>query len=492
MSIKVRFAPSPTGYLHIGGARTALFNYLFAKFHKGKFVLRIEDTDQERHKEDALIPILKSLKWLGLDWDEGPFLNAKNQITYKGSEKSYRQSERLPIYQQKAKELIQANKAYYCFLKDEEEQLKREQLIKEGKTYIPSSPYRDLSLKQAEEKLAQGEQACIRFKNSPQIKNYTLNDLVRGKVTFSSENIGDFVLLRSDSYPVYSFSCAIDDALMKITHVFRGEEHLPNTIKQMLIHEALEVPTPQTGHLSIILGKDKKKLSKRSGAQSVEHFKEEGFLPLSLINFLSLLGWNPGTEQEIFSKKELIQSFSVNGLNSSAAIFDDNKLLWFNKEQLKKLTNKSLWENILPFLGEKKINKSWKEIDKILLATRSSFKTFKQAAFILKNFSDNAEDRFSVSAEAQEVLKWSKSRSIIQEWKISLENLSKKYISLEDFQDIQKKIQKQIEVKGKDFFMPLRCALIGEPEGIEIKTLVTLLDRKELIDRAETLLNKTL
>ncbi len=490
MSIKVRFAPSPTGLLHVGGARTALFNYLFAKKHKGQFVLRLEDTDQERHQEESVISILKSLKWLGLDWDEGLFLSSKDKIIYKGPQKFYRQSERLDIYRRQAEELIQKEKAYYCFLSEEEETQMRNKIISKGETYFPSSPYRNQSLKESQRKMANGEKACIRFKTNQTNKNYIINDLVRGKVTFASETVGDFVIIRSDGYPVYSFSCAIDDALMKITHVFRGEEHLPNTLKQILIHESLNFPTPQTGHLSIILGKDKKKLSKRSGSQSVKHFKDEGFLPSSLINFLSLLGWNPGTEQEFFTKKELIKTFSTEGLNLSAAVFDEDKLLWLNKEHLKKLSHKELWKNILPFLKKEKItiDKSWKEINKILESTRSSFKTFKQSVSILKNFSDNAEDRFVISSEVKKILNQPKSKQVIQKWKFALEGFSKEYLSLEDFKSIQKSIQTEENVKGKDFFMPLRCALIGEPEGIEIKILITLLDRKELIERSDKIL----
>ena len=490
MSIKVRFAPSPTGFLHVGGARTSLFNYLFAKSHKGQFVLRIEDTDQERHQEDSIIPILQSLKWLGLDWDEGPFLSSKNKIVFKGPQKSYRQSDRLDIYRKQSEELIKKGRAYYCFLSEEEETKMRNKMISEGKTYLPSSPYRNLSLEESQKKIAKGEKACVRFKTTDIHKNYTINDLVRGKVTFASELIGDFVIIRSDGYPVYSFSCAIDDALMKITHIFRGEEHLSNTAKQMLIHEAIDYPTPQTGHLSIILGKDKKKLSKRSGAQSVGYFRDEGFLASSLINFLALLGWNPRTEQEYFSKKELIKTFSTEGLNLSAAVFDEDKLLWLNKEHLKALDNKELWGGILPFLKKEgvDIDKSWKEINKILESVRSGFKTFKQSVSILKNFSNNAEDRFVIGKKAKEIFNWPKSKKIVEKWKISLEDLSKEHMSLEEFKVIQQTIQKETSSKGKEFFMPLRCALVGDPEGIEIKILATLLDRKELIERADKVL----
>jgi len=490
MSIKVRFAPSPTGFLHIGGARTALFNYLFSKSHKGQFVLRIEDTDQQRHQEASIVSILQNLKWLGIEWNEGPFLNSKNQIIYKGSQQSYRQSERLAIYQEQSQKLIQNGKAYYCFLTEEQEAQMREKAIQAGQAYVPSSPYRDHSLKESQKKLDQGQKACIRFKTQHTQKTYTINDLVKGQMAFPSDTIGDFVLMRSDGYPVYSFSCAVDDALMKITHILRGEEHLSNTIKQKLIYESLGLTFPQTGHLSIILGSDKKKLSKRSGAQSIEYFKEEGFLPSALLNFLSLLGWNPGTEQEIFSQKELINAFSVKGLNHSAAIFDLNKLLWMNKEYLKALNVKDLWTNLLPFLKEADIhiNKSKTEIKSILKSVRINFTTFKQATTILKHFSEKTDDHFIINPETKEVFSWPKSKQVIQKWESALIESSTTYITLEHFKEIQKRIQKDLSVKGKDFFMPIRCALTGQPEGIEIKILVTLLTRQELIKRAQKLL----
>lgn len=489
MAVRVRFAPSPTGFLHVGGARTALFNDLFAKKNQGQFILRIEDTDQQRHQEEAIASIVKSLTWLGLTWDEGVYLH-KNKVISKGPHGPYRQSERLSIYKQKAQELIEKGQAYYCFLSEEEESQIKQQALKQGKVYRPTSPFRDLSLKEALQKIEQGASPCVRFKNSLKPQDYRIDDLVRGQVTFSSETVGDFILLRSDSYPVYSFSCAIDDALMKITHVFRGEEHLPNTLKQILIHKALNVPTPQTGHLSIILGEDKKKLSKRTGAQSVEHFQQEGYMPEGLANFLALLGWNPGTEQECFSSEELVKAFSTKGLNLSAAVFDQNKLLWLNTEHLKKLNNKKLWEKISPFLKEQNIviQKDWKEMDSILEALKHNFKTFKQAVDILKHFASD-ESRFVITQEANPILKWPQSQKVIQEWKSCLENNKNDFITLEEFKAIQKNIQSQHKVKGKELFMPLRCAVLGQPEGIEIKILATLLERKELIKRASKVLN---
>ena len=484
MSVRVRFAPSPTGYLHVGGARTALFNYLFAKKHKGSFVLRVEDTDQDRNQEKALTPLLNSLKWLGLDWDEGVFIK-EDSLYSKGSYSPYRQKERLLIYKEKALELIKVDKAYYCFMSPEEEAEQKQKAIKEERSFRVSSPYRDLDLKSAEQKIKEGKSFCIRFKTAKQNQNYQLKDLVRGDLSFPSDSLGDFILIRSDGFPVYNFSCAVDDSLMKISHVFRGEEHLSNTVKQQLIQKALGFSVPQAGHLSIILDKNKKKLSKRTGAVSVEHYIKEGYLPSALINFLALLGWNPKTEKEFFYKQELIESFNIEGLNSSSAVFDEDKLLWLNEEHIKALTEEELVKALTAFIKTNQSKAS--ELKRLIPSLRSNFKTLKQSAQMLELF---LEGYFEIKTSAQEILKWSHSKKLLEKWLSFLKGFEKDYLNLEDFKTFQKQIQKSENIKGKDFFMPLRCALMGQPEGIEIKLLVTLLKVKELIKRVETALQQ--
>ena len=494
MSVRVRFAPSPTGALHVGGARTALFNFLFAKNQGGRLILRIEDTDQERHQEKSLLPLLQSLEWLGLSWDEGPFLEPKHrEISEKGAFGPYRQKSRLGIYRQLAQKLLAEGKAYHCFLTEEEEAAQKAQAIAEGKAYIPSSPYRDLSLKEAEKKLAAGKKACVRFKHSLQkagdLSHLIIQDMVRGEVRFPLDTAGDFILIRSDGFPVYNFSCAADDALMKISHVFRGEEHLSNTLKQRLIQEALGLPSPKTGHLSIVLGKDKKKLSKRTGSQSLEHFRTEGFLPEAMANFLALLGWSPGGEREQFSMEDLIRLFSPERLNPAAAVFDENKLLWLNEQHIKERAEEELWRRLKPFLKKADLaanqfwkDKPWGETRKILETLRSGFKTLKQAAELLRPFSDQG---FSLQESAYPALKWPASRRTLESWRRHLQERPKDFLSQEDFQAIQKSVQKEEGVRGKEFFMPLRCALLGAPQGAEIKLLAALLKREELIRRAE-------
>ena len=483
MSIRVRFAPSPTGWLHVGGARTALFNYLFAKKYKGCFILRVEDTDQNRHQEEALRPILESLKWLGLDWDEGPSLQSK-QLKSIGPHAPYRQKDRLAIYKKYAEQLISQGKAYYCFMSPEEEAQQKAEALKKEKAWRVFSPYRNLPLKSAKENIKQEKNFCIRFKTPQKTTDYSITDLVRGKVNFPGDSLGDFILIRSDGYPVYNFSCAVDDSLMKISHIFRAEEHLSNTLKQQLIQKALGFPPPETSHLSIILGKDKKKLSKRSGAESLDHYQKEGYLPSALINFLSLLGWNPGTEKEFFSREELIQNFSVNRLNLSAGVFDEDKLLWLNGEHIKTLSEIDLLKQIKVFLQEPPDDKI---LRKLIPPLRSGFKTLKQAAQTIELFLDKG---FVIQKEAvQAVLRWPKSKTVIEKWISWLQKFPKTHLNIEDFKLFQKQIQSEEQIKGKEFFMPLRCALMGRPEGIEIKILIHLLEKNQLLKRAKKILN---
>ncbi|MCY4513145.1 MAG: glutamate--tRNA ligase [Bdellovibrionales bacterium] len=481
MSVRVRFAPSPTGSLHIGGARTALFNYLFAKKYKGNFILRVEDTDQERHEESSVKTLIHSLEWLGLSWDEGLFIQGRD-LKSKGDYGPYRQRERLSIYLAQAQKLLQQERAYYCFLTDEEVSQKRKKAMEEGRPFRLLSPYRHLSLEEAEKKRATGEQACIRFKVPEDQTFYRVRDLVRGEVEFPADAAGDFILIRSDGFPVYNFSCAVDDALMKITHIFRGEEHLSNTARQFMIQEALGFTHPVTGHLSLLMGPDKRKLSKRENAESVEYLEEEGFLPEALMNFLAFLGWNPGTEQEYFKQRQLIEAFSTEGLNASSAVFDKDKLLWLNGEHIKNTDNKQLWKTLHPFFERENLvfnsDPLWQ--DRVLTEMKSGFKTLRQAVEVLKPLS---KEGFVLEESAKPVLEWPVAKPFIQRWIKALEKHSEDYLSLEDFKSIQKQIQENL--KGKEFFMPLRCAILGKPQGTEIKVLVTLLKRVELIRRAE-------
>lgn len=326
--VRVRFAPSPTGTLHIGGARTALFNWLFARSHNGKLILRLEDTDLLRSTEDSARGIVDGLAWLGLDWDEGPDVG--------GSYGPYRQSERLSVYQQYLQQLLDSGQAYYCFCSAEELKDEREKAQAEKRTYAYSGICRHLSAEEIARRLDQGLKPTIRFR-APVQGTTVVRDLIRGEVSFQNELLDDFIIAKSDGWPTYNFAVVVDDYSMKISHVIRAEEHLSNTPKQILLYEALGLPLPEFAHVSMILAPDRSKLSKRHGATSVQEFRDQGYLAKSLVNYLALLGWSPGDEMTIMSVEEMIERFSLDNVSKSAAIYDIEKLSWMNGHYLSEL-----------------------------------------------------------------------------------------------------------------------------------------------------------
>ncbi len=343
-TVRVRFPPSPTGHLHIGGVRTALFNWLYARHHGGVFVLRIEDTDRTRSTEESIEAILEGLQWLGLDWDEGP----------------YRQTERLAVYQAHAYRLLEAGKAYYCYCSPQELQERREAALRRGESPRYDRRCRDLPQPPA------GGTPAIRLK-APLQGQTRFVDLIHGELTFDNSELDDLIILRSDGTPTYNFAVVVDDVTMQITHVIRGDDHIPNTPRQILIYHALDYPLPQFGHVSMILGSDKGRLSKRHGATSVLAYREMGYLPEALLNYLARLGWAHG-DQEIFTKEELIAQFSLAELNKAAAIFNPEKLLWLNAHYLRTLPSERLIQELIPHLMREGVVKSPDEIDRAYLA----------------------------------------------------------------------------------------------------------------------------
>lgn len=482
--VRVRFAPSPTGYLHVGGARTALYCYLFARQNKGTFILRVEDTDQERSTEESMRMQIGDLEWLGLKWDEGP--NPETLID-EGELGPYRQSQRLDIYKKYAEQLLQSGNAYYCFLTDDEIEQQREKAKAEGRPPQVDSPYRDMSLEDALSKIEAGEKPVVRFKVSKEKSEYVVKDLVRGDVTFPSDMVGDFVLLRSTGMPVYNFCCVIDDALMKMTHVFRAEEHLSNTLRQMMVYEALGFELPQFGHLSIILGSDRQKLSKRHGATSVNEYNLNGYLPEAMNNFIALLGWSSPEGQEVLSMQEMTEQFSVERLNPASAVFDEDKLRWMNATHLRALDHKELWSRVEPFLNEAGLkfngDSSWK--DQSLSVFKTSMETLKDSVELYRPLDGSS---FEITEKAQEVLAWESTPGVINKWLSLLESCEKDYLTEEEFSSMQNTVKTECSVKGKHLFMPIRVAVIGKPQGAELKILVPLLKVSELIERAKKVL----
>ena len=340
MSVRVRFAPSPTGYLHVGGARTALFNWLFARRHGGVFILRIEDTDVERSSADMVTGILESMAWLGLDWDEGPNVG--------GPHAPYFQAERLPLYKEAAQRLVDRDQAYYCFCRPDDLKARRDAAEQAGTSWTYDRTCRGLTAGAIRARLDAGDPRAIRFL-VPDGRT-AVEDQVHGLIDFDNATIEDFVVLRSDGYPTYHLSVVVDDVAMAITHVVRGDDHISNTPKQVLLYRAMQAPVPAFAHVPLILGPDKKRLSKRHGATSVGEYEKQGYLPEAMVNFLALLGWSPGSDEEVFTRDELVRRFTLDGISGGNAVFNPEKLDWFNQQHLLRMPADEILARITPDL----------------------------------------------------------------------------------------------------------------------------------------------
>ena len=478
--VRVRFAPSPTGYLHVGGARTALYNWLYARHTGGTFVFRVEDTDQERSTEQSLQMQIADLKWLGLNWDEGPEVG--------GPYGPYKQSQRRPIYAEHADRLLENGQAYYCFCKDEELEQKKQAAIKAGRPPHYDGKCRSVTLDEARQRRAQGEKGAVRFRIK-EPKDYVLKDLIRGDVVFPAGMVGDFILLRSDGFPVYNFCCVIDDALMKITHVLRAEEHLSNTVRQMMLYEAFGYELPLFGHLSIILGSDRQKMSKRHGATSCNEFMKQGYLPEALSNFLSLLGWSSPSGQEIMSISEMVKQFGLDRFTPSPAVFDEVKLKWMNSVHLRSLDHRELWARLKPFFEEAGLgfnsDLAWQ--DRALATLKTSMELLKDAVPLFELLSD---ERFQLTQEGLETLKWEGTEKVLQAWRTGLEEHKAEFLTEAEFLSLQDRVKELTGAKGKHLFMPIRVGVIGRPQGTELKHLVPLLPKSSLLMRVQRALER--
>jgi glutamyl-tRNA synthetase len=468
--VRVRFAPSPTGSLHVGGARTALFNYLYAKRTGGTFVLRVEDTDQARSTRASEDSMIADLKWLGLDWDEGPDIG--------GPCGPYRQSERGEIYMALANKLVESGHCYKCFCTDEELEAMKAKAEAEKLPPKYMGKWATASEAEVQEMLDKGVPYTYRFR-VPEGERIEIDDMVRGKVGWDTDTLGDFVLLRSNGMPVYNFCVAVDDATMGITHVLRAEEHLPNTLRQALVYNALGFPLPTFAHMSLILAPDRSKLSKRHGATSVGQFKEEGYLSKTMVNYLSLLGWNDGTEQEIYEVEELEKLFGVDRINKSPAVFDKVKLNWMNGQHLRLLPEsdvEALVGDALKAAGVVK-ESSGPAVSAIIPLIKESIELVQDAIpqvqqmfeYPLKaNMEDEAmkkvlEDDFQPIVDA--IVAAHESGALATAVK---EGNVKKFIN---------DTGKALERKGKRLFMPFRIALTGRMQGPEVGDVLTLLDK---------------
>ncbi|MCM8811405.1 MAG: glutamate--tRNA ligase, partial [Candidatus Omnitrophica bacterium] len=380
--VRVRFAPSPTGFLHIGNARTALFNYLFARKNKGKFILRIEDTDKERSKKEYEIAIIEDLKWLGIEWDEGPDIG--------GTYGPYRQSERIDIYKDFAEKLLKQGFVYKCYCTKQELEKMRQEAEEKGLPPGYDGRCRNLTKEKISQYEKEGRDFVLRLK-VPEEK-IEINDLIRGKVVFEGEHLTDFVIMKSDGTPTFNFAVVVDDYLMKITHVIRGEDHLSNTPKHILIFKAIGAEIPQFAHMSMTLGPDRTRLSKRHGATSVRAYREQGYLPEAFFNYISLLGWGTTESKEIFTKEELINEFSIERCHKASAVFDPEKLLWMNSFYIRRTDIERIYQLSIPFLKqagliEEPINKEKEEyIKRAISLEQEKIKILKEVPFLIEFF----------------------------------------------------------------------------------------------------------
>ena len=480
--VRVRYAPSPTGNLHIGNARTALFNYLFAKHYGGDFVLRIEDTDFKRNKEEGERSQLKYMDWLGLDYDEGI-----------GKEKEfgpYRQSERIEIYQKYAEQLLAEDKAYKCYMTAEELEAEREEQVANGLPPRYSGKHAHLTKEEQEQFKKEGRKPSIRIR-VPQDRTYSFNDMVKGELSFEGKDFGDFVIVKNDGVATYNFAVAIDDHLMEISHVLRGDDHVSNTPKQLVVYEALGFKPPVFGHMTLIVNENKKKLSKRDETiiQFIEQYDDLGYLPEALFNFITLLGWSPEGEQEIFTKEEFVKIFDEKRLSKSPAFFDNNKLTWINNQYIKAQPLERIVNLALPFFVKEGVvtqeevdnNRAW--FEKLISLYQPQMSYGAEIVQLTKQF---FVEEIKFDEEELEILKQETTVAVFEDFLEKLEVAGD--FSSENIKTLIKTIQKDTGVKGKNLFMPIRIASTGSMHGPELNTSLELLGRDRVVARVKSAL----
>lgn len=469
--VRVRFAPSPTGYLHLGSLRTALFNYLFARHHNGKFILRIEDTDQSRKVEGAVENLINILNEMGLNYDEGPGVG--------GEFGPYFQSERLNIYKKYCDELLANGHAYYAFETAEELDEMRKVQQMQGKQTMYDRRARVLTENEVKEKLASGIPYVIRLK-VPLDTEIRFTDIIRGNVKIDTNLVDDQVLLKSDGFPTYHLANVIDDHLMQITHIIRGEEWLTSVPKHIILYNAFGWEIPQMAHVPLILNPDKTKLSKRQGDVATEDYLKKGYLKEALLNFMTLLGWNPGEgeEKEIFTKEELIEKFSIERVNSAGAVFNVEKLNWMNCEYIKNYELDKLTELIIPYLNAGGIDTSdLVKTKRVIFAVRNYISKLEDAAEQARVYYSDV----NIKGEHLEIVKSETSVQVFNALTKKIEAMT--VIATDNFKPILSEVQKETGVKGKNLFMPVRLALTGEEHGPELGMIAYVLGREEVLHR---------
>ena len=480
--IRVRYAPSPTGHLHIGNARTALFNYLFARNRGGKFIIRIEDTDKKRNIEGGEQSQLKYLQWLGIDWDES--------VDVGGDYGPYRQSERNHIYEQYNQELLEKGHAYKCYCTEEELEAEREEQAARNETPHYSGRCRNLTAEQKEQFEKEGRQPSLRFK-VPAGKILKFDDMVKGDVSFESDGMGDFVIVKKDGTPTYNYAVVMDDHLMKISHVLRGDDHISNTPKQLVIYEAFGWEPPVFGHMTLIVNESRKKLSKRDESiiQFIEQYKELGYLPEALFNFITLLGWSPSGEEEIYSKDEFIEIFDPARLSKSPALFDQQKLAWMNNQYMKKAELDRVVELSLPHLvkaGKVSENRTEEE-DAWVRGLISLYHDKMSFGAEIVEMSDLFfRDEVNYDEEAKEVLAGEQVPEVLNAFLAEIDKLEE--FKADGIKAAVKAVQKGTGHKGQKLFMPIRAAATGQTHGPDLMLAMELIGKEKVMERVQKLL----
>ena len=479
--VRLRFAPSPTGYLHIGGLRTALYNYLYAKQNGGKFLLRIEDTDRTRYVEGAIENLIHELKWAGVEADEGDCLDENGKITEVGECGPYIQSERVEkgIYNKYAEELIEKGYAYYCFCSKERLDDVKNQQKADGKIPRYDGLCRGVSIEDAKKRIANGESYVIRLK-LPENRDIVFEDVIKGRITINTNDMDDQVLIKADGFPTYHFAVVVDDHLMGITHIVRGDEWISSTPKHIYLYEALGFEKPIFVHLPTVLNKSGKKLSKRNDDASVEDFRLKGYLPEALINYLALVGWSPESNEEILSLDEMVKQFSFDRVSKSGGVFDVDKLDWVNAQYIRKMEVSELAKLVKPYLVKAGFIKEDICEKRLELIT----KTFQESISRLPEIIEQSRFLFEDVTVEPEALKMRN----VEHIEILKEKMKEELSQIEEMDEetakgFMKKVQKASGFKGKDLYMPVRALLTGQVHGPELSNILEILGKGEILRR---------
>ncbi|MFW5986144.1 MAG: glutamate--tRNA ligase [Halanaerobiales bacterium] len=475
-NVRVRFAPSPTGDLHIGGVRTALFNWLFARHHDGDFILRIEVTDEERSSVASTEQIISAMDWLGLERDEGPETG--------GDKGPYFQSRRQTLYQKALNYLLEQGHAYHCYCSEEEVEQMKQEAEEAGKPAIYPGHCRNLSVEERKKYEAEGREPVVRLK-TPHTGETTVSDIIRGEVSFDNSLQGDFVIAKTDGSPTYNFACVVDDNTMEISHVIRADEHLSNTPKQIMVYQVLDLNPPEFAHVPMILAPDRSKLSKRHGATSVDEFKEQGYLPEGLINYLLLLGWSPGNNQEVIDLETAIRRFELSDVSQTASVYDTDKLTWLNGKYMRKLPLEKIVDRAMPFIEKGGYLESpltareSQRLEKIIDAVRERARTLEELVDGISYFYD---DNFEYEKEGvDQHFTPDNTETILKNCIDCLETLEK--FNRETIEDCYRQRSQELGVKAARMIHTTRLALSGRTFGPGLFTLVELVGQKEALKR---------